>query len=540
MRSVMKNWIKATLFDLKNEIHLSFLPPLLIYLAAGLSGLTTIAGTFYVKEYLSISAASLAGVSFWAGLPWALKMSFGHLVDVLWKWKAWLIYLGAGLVAISMLIMVMVIKAPEKATAIMPLVSWYITSIILSAFGMVIQDAVADAMSVEAVPQKDAGGKPLSEEKAKSLHTTMQTFGRIALISGLVIVGAINIFIFKGVEGWSSEAKQNLYANIYLMALIIPAISISGVILKAWLDQRNTAKTDHHQKAKQAQSSAAPAKEAEFNTLFLLGGVAVFVLVVLIGLLNIPFAQEIAFAGSMGIVIFLMKKLFKELRPEYARTLFGTAIVIFIFRAVPSPGPGLTWFEIDILGFDQQFLSVLTLITSLLTLIGMVVLRPLMASRSLTYIIILLSVFAGLLSLPNIGLYYGLHHVTSDMTNGIVDARFIAILDTAIESPLGQIAMIPMLAWIARHAPLHLKATFFAVMASFTNLALSASSLLTKYLNEIFIVTREIKNPETKLTETPADYSDLGLLLIIVALVTTLAPLLVIALIRRTQLKVAD
>ena len=73
----------------------------------------------------------------------------------------------------------------------------------------------------------------------------------------------------------------------------------------------------------------------------------------------------------------------------------------------------------------------------------------------------------------------------------LVDARFIAILDTAIESPLGQIAMVPMLAWIARNAPPHLKATFFAVMASFTNLALSASSLGTRYMNEIFTVTRE-------------------------------------------------
>ena len=39
---------------------------------------------------------------------------------------------------------------------------------------------------------------------------------------------------------------------------------------------------------------------------------------------------------------------------------------------------------IDQLRFDQQFLSVLSLIASCLTLIGMV-LRPLMASRSIAY-----------------------------------------------------------------------------------------------------------------------------------------------------------
>jgi hypothetical protein len=67
----------------------------------------------------------------------------------------------------------------------------------------------------------------------------------------------------------------------------------------------------------------------------------------------------------------------------------------------------------------------------------------------------------------------------------VVDARFIALVDTALESPLGQIAMIPMLAWVANSAPVNLKATFFAVMASFTNLALSLSQLGTKYLNQI-------------------------------------------------------
>ena len=78
-----------------------------------------------------------------------------------------------------------------------------------------------------------------------------------------------------------------------------------------------------------------------------------------------------------------------------------------------------------------------------------------------------------------------------------MDARFIAVIDTALESPLGQIAMIPMLAWIANSAPERLKATFFAVMASFTNLALSASQLGTKYMNQIFFVTREVKDPVT-------------------------------------------
>ncbi len=215
-------------------------------------------------------------------------------------------------------------------------------------------------------------------------------------------------------------------------------------------------------------------------------------------------------------------------------------MIIFVFRAVPLPGPGQTWFEIDVLGFDERFLAVLSLITACLTLIGLVVLRPLMASRSIAFIIVLLTVAAGILALPNIGLYYGVQEWTAARTNGVVDARFIAIIDTAIESPLGQVAMIPMLAWIAKNAPAHLKATFFAVMASFTNLALSASSLATKYLNEIFVVAREVRDRQTGAVEVPADYSNLGILLIVVALVSVVAPLMAILIVQASPLRTSE
>ncbi|MGI9421752.1 MAG: hypothetical protein ACR2PA_00990, partial [Hyphomicrobiaceae bacterium] len=201
---------------------------------------------------------------------------------------------------------------------------------------------------------------------------------------------------------------------------------------------------------------------------------------------------------------------------------------------VPIPGAGATWFEIDELGFDQQFIAVLSLLTSVLTLTGMLILRPMMATKSIVYIVLLLTIAAGCLALPNIGLYYGIHEWTAARTNGVVDARFIAVIDAAVESPLGQIAMIPMLAWIAKNAPDDLKATFFAVMASFTNLALSASSLLTKYMNQIFVVTREVRDRTTGELITPADYSALGGLLITVALITVVVPIVTIVLVQRS------
>ena len=122
---------------------------------------------------------------------------------------------------------------------------------------------------------------------------------------------------------------------------------------------------------------------------------------------------------------------------------------------------------------------------------------------------------------------------------GVVDARFIAIIDTALESPLGQIAMIPMLAWIANSAPDKLKATFFAVMASFTNLALSASQLSTKYMNQVFTITREVNDPLTGEIMMPADYSELGWLLMAVTAINFILPLITILIIKRSRFRFA-
>ena len=397
-------------------------------------------------------------------------------------------------------------------------------------------------MSVEAVPRVRADGQPLSEAETKALHTTMQTLGRIALIGGLVFVALLNIVMFAGVESLEQSQKADVYARIYVMALAIPLVSVSGVMLsQVMLAARARQLREQGVKADEADRLVySPGQTTEPNYWMFGGGAAFVALTLAIGISDIPLAQEIVFCGSMAIITMLIYQLVQKLPRAKARALIGTALIIFVFRAVPLPGAGATWFMIDQLHFDQQFLSVLSLIASCLTLIGMVLLRPLMASRSIAYIVVLLTLASGILALPNIGLYYGVQEWTARLTGGVVDAHFIAIIETTLESPLGQVAMIPLLTWIARNAPVDLKATFFAVMASFTNMALTASSLLTKYLNQIFLVTREVKDRATGTVQLPADYSQLGWLLITVALIGVLAPLFTVLLVQRSRLQTHD
>ena len=540
MKSVYQ-WIDRNILDLAREFRLSYLPPLMVYMAAGISGLTGIVGTFFVKDYLGLSAAFLAALGFWAGIPWALKMPFGHLVDLLWRWKSLLVYVGAAVIAASLLIMVGLIGHREAMVSVMPAEIWYVLSVLLAPVGYVIQDTVADAMTVEAVPKINEQGLPFDEARLKLMHTTMQTLGRVAIIGGGILVAVINLYLFTGVENLPKDKIADIYRQVYLMALIIPAVSVLGVMAASFLRVR-----ERRRLLKQGLNASEVAglldRPNDFTkpNWWILGGSLAFVLFTLtVGFGDFPYNEEIVFTGSMAIVCFLIVRLTRELAPDAKHVLLGTALVIFAFRAIPGPGDGATWWMIDILGFDQQFLSVLSLIGSALTLVGMFLFRRFMAERSIAYVVGFLTVAAFFLGLPIVSMYYGLHHWTAALTGGVVDARFIALVNTALESPLGQISMIPMLAWIANSAPGNLKATYFAVMASFTNLALSLSQLGTKYLNQAFVVTREVRDPTTHVLQTPEDYSQLGALLVVQMLLGLTLPFAAILLTRFTRFRSA-
>ena len=541
MTLTMWRWIDRNILELGREVRLSYLPPLMVYMAAGISSLTGIVGTFFVKDYLNLSVAFLAALSFWVVIPWSLKMVLGHLIDLLWRWKKALLFLGAALIAASLLIMVGLIGNREAMASMMPVESWYVLSALLAPIGYVLQDAVADAMTVEAVPRVDDEGQPIDPERRKLMHTTMQTLGRVAIIGGSVFVAVINLYVFAGVQQLDEAQKIEKYLQVSLISMAIPLISVLGVVLASALQARAHKRLlARGISAEQAHSLLSGDIEPTKPNWVILGGSFVFVMFTMtMGLSQMPYGQEIIFVGSMAIVTFLIARLTRDLEPSMRSTLVGTAIVIFVFRAIPSPGPGVTWWMIDELKFDQHFFSMLSLIASTLSLLGMFIFRRFMAERSIAYVVGTLTLFGTVLALPTIGMYYGLHQWTSAMTGGVVDARFIALVDAALESPLGQVAMIPMLAWIARSAPENLKATYFAVMASFTNLALSLSQLGTKYLNQIFTVTREVKNPLTGVVEVAANYSSLGSIMATSIVIGFTLPFLAILFVKLTRFRTA-
>ena len=502
---------------------IAYLPPLLIYASAGVSGLTSIVGIFFIKDFLSLSAAFIASISFWAGIPWALKMPIGFLIDRYWNLKQYFVYLGALLVSISLIIMYGILVHKNFMLIYLDIQVWFIISSILTPIGYVLQDVVADAMTVEAV---EPGFKKNVEIKKKDTikkeHTIVQMYGRFAIILGSLLVGLTNLLIFKDVD--TSYPDINLlYGKIYLYALIIPTISVSGVILFNFLNKNSK-------------------KVIKFNTTKLdyqifIGSCIFVIFSIFLGTLNLLFSKEIILTSSLLLITILMRLLIKDLKKADQHTIVGTAIIIFVFRAMPSPGAGLNWFEIDVLGFNQSFFSLLSVTSASITLIGMLILKKAMMNAPLAKLFTVLSILSAILYIPSLFMYYELHEYTKNITNGIVDAKFIAILNTAVESPLAQVAMIPLLAWIARNAPVKYKATFFAVFASFTNIALSARELFTSYLNKFFTINREVVNEQSNEILVKANYNDLDNLLISLIIITLVIPLTTIYFVQKTKYK---
>jgi hypothetical protein len=511
----------------------SYLPPILVYFAAGFAGITDLATTFFVKERLSLSAEFLAGVSFWVGLPWALKVPIGHFVDIFWRFKGLLICFGSLLLTTSFLIMLGLIDENQTLKAIASPNEWYVFASLLSPIGYMLQDTVADAMTIDAVRKTDGRGRQLHDSQIFRSHATMQSAGRTSLIAGTVLIGVVNIGVFQGIDPSQTAGGEMAYRKLYLIGFTIPLLAAAAALLN-WMFMKKYARELHLAGVEGTEVRNivfAGAKRGKVQWPIVWFGSAFAATSIVLGLSGFKGSSEVVFVISLIIILCLMRIVFRDLPPEARIPLLATAFSLFIFRAMPKAGNGATWWMIDVLAFDQQFLAKLDLWSNLLGMVGLFAFTRFF-SKSVGTILITLSIAAFLLSIPNIAMFYGFHEWTSERTGGLINARFIALADTAVESPLTQLAWIPMLAWIASSAPTESKATYFALMSSFFNLARSCSHLFAKYLNGMFTVSRQVVDKSSGEIVVSADYSQLGRLLILVTLISTVVPIFTVILLR--------
>jgi hypothetical protein len=219
------------------------------------------------------------------------------------------------------------------------------------------------------------------------------------------------------------------------------------------------------------------------------GGIAFGVVVMALGLGNFfPYPQETIFIISMAVVCYMLVLVTAELDHNTRMGILFATIIVFAFRATPSVGDGFFWWTLDDLNFDAAFYGTLRQTGAILSIAVMWIFSRQLTECSVNRTLFWIAVASTVLSLPNLGLVYGVHHWT-EATFGF-GARSIAFVDAAASSPFAQLSMVPLLTLVAYYAPPGHRATWFALMASLMNLALVAGQLQTKYLNDIFVIGR--------------------------------------------------
>lgn len=455
--------------SLLGSMRLAYLPVLVTYFCYGASGITSIALLYFQKDALGITPAEAAGIAFWVALPWSTKMVAGVASDVypiLGSRRVAYMLVGALLTFAGYAWLAT--TASSKAT--------YLAAMVLIAVGSMVQDVVADALSVEVAR---------TDEEIKQV----QTLGRMALLVGSISVGYLS--------GWLAGVLGP--RPVFAIAVVLPVLVAVSTRFVPRLP------------VAPAPSDASNPLGAGKARLVVAVGLGYAALGVVLEALSVPFAQEIILVVSGGLIVMLFN------RVGISRSVAVAAFAIFCFRAVPGAGQGFSYWAIDHLGFDHEFLGVLAQVSAVLSLLGLIVFRKPITHRPVSYTLFWVTIVGSVLYLPTIGLFYGVNEWFG------LSPRMFAFIDTTIAAPLGQLSMVPMLALIARTAPRGAEATMFAIMASLMNLALSASELFTRYLNSFFAVTQQ-------------DYSGLGRLLISVGVIGLL-PLLALPLLRREEVE---
>jgi hypothetical protein len=460
----------------------AYVPLLLVYFAYGALGLIDVSRDMWVKERLSLSPADLAGLGVWLGLPWTMKMVIGQLVDcfpVFGSQRRAYVLFGASFVVAGLLILA---GTAGGHITVLPPDQLYIAGAMLLVLGAVTQDVVADAMSTEVVQRTDESGNPRAESDIRAELGMVQVLGRLALGFGILSVA--------GLSGWLAQHFSR--ESVFLIGLVVPGLSLLGLLF--------------------VKEGLSPPQAPDWR--IILGGLAFGAVVLALALGEVPFAQELTFVISMTVIVAMLVTVTQSVDPATRKAIFLSSIVIFAFRATPTVGDGYFWWTLDVLKFDEAFYGVLRQTSAIIAIVAMWAFSKQLTEYSVSKVLLWLTVAGAVMSLPNIGLFYGLQQWTEAHFG--FGARTIALVDAAAASPFVQLSMIPLLSLIAFYAPANQRATWFALMASLMNMALVAGQLQTKYLNQLFVVQR-------------GDYGDLGMLLMTVTMIGFALPVLVIA-----------
>src|SRR6516165_4601255 len=378
-----------------------------VFFAYGALGLIDVTRDLWIKEGLSFTPSQLAGISVWLTLPWTVKMVFGELVDTVPMFgshRKSYILIGALLMAMGLLILAgaagrwLTFARPDQL---------YVLGAMLMVIGTVLQDVVGDAMSTEVVPRTDTEGNERPDDSVRAELGMVQVLGRLAVSAGVLAVA--------GLSCWLASFMPP--QDVFVIALIIPAISVAGVFLRG--------------------TEIMERRPIDWRILG--GGIAFGIVVSVAG--GVPFGQEIVFLISLAVVGYMLVLVTAELDDDTRMGILFAAVIVFAFRAAPTVGDGFFWWTLDELKFDAAFYGTLRQTGAILSIAVMWMFSRQLTELSVANTLFWLAVASTVLSLPNIALIYGVHQWTEAVFG--FGARSIAIVDAAASTPFAQLSMVP-------------------------------------------------------------------------------------------------
>jgi hypothetical protein len=430
-----------------------YLPILIVYSCYGFAAVTAIGSTFWLKDATTLSAIELAKLGFWATLPFTCKLLLGQCIETINiagnRRRSYLV-LGALLTVAGQMILISAVNHFAWVTMLGSLYQQLLLANVVSIAGLMVQDLVADTLCAELVD-------PNANPEAKRLEIgTIQVLGRMCLM----LAG----FISMGLGGYLTE--HYAFTRVVWWGLVAPTASILAAVLL-----QDTQPTKGH-----------------LDWRIYSSGIAIIALSIAVEFFDVPYAQEMIFAFNMLIILWLFTCFSGNYDAASLRTLILGALMIFMYRITPSLSPVSSWWQIDVLKFDPSFFATLSQIGSMLGFLGTWWFSSYLIKRDIGWVVVALSTIHALLFLPYLGMVFGLHHWTEQHLG--FGARTIAMIDTTLSSPFTYVSMAPILAFFTFYAPRENKTVWFALAASFMNMALAAASLLDKGLIHLFAIER--------------------------------------------------
>ena len=414
-----------------------------------LSVLTQVPQIFWYKNNLSLTATELIELGIWGMLPWTLKIAFSQFIEnipIFGNSRKSYIVVGSIVFAIGNLFLALVAEN---------ILFWSIYHQLLVAnfliqAGLVIQDIVADTLCAELVEHK------LPSEQRKKELAAIQITGRMCTV----------IFTFFTV-GLSSYLGNKLpFKQIVYFEIILGLITILSIFFIK-------EPTIERQKP---------------NLRIIIPAFAIALLSLFFELSGFKFTQEILIFVNFLFLYIIFKNFYKDFDHHTIYKLKVLAIVIFSYKATPELGQAINWWQIDILGFDQQFFANLRQTSYLLAFFITMFLSHFIVKQDIIKVILYMTLFKTIIFIPYIAMSFGFHDWT--MEHFGFGARTIAIGEILRDRPSTTVIMAAIFTIASFLAPKDNKPTWFALIACFLNLGHMFSILSGKWLNQLFVIER--------------------------------------------------